>query len=93
MAKHSFEHEIAYALSNNIFGSIDINRGDYLVGWDTDQFPNNVEELVLPFITYSKNGGLGNGGLNMDAKIRRQSIDPRIYSSPILVPWTLVQEH
>tara|TARA_Y100001935_G_scaffold240131_1_gene228411 strand:+ start:365 stop:1672 length:1308 start_codon:yes stop_codon:yes gene_type:complete len=76
LAKHSFEHEIAYALANNIFGSIDINRGDYLVGWDTDQFPNNVEELVLPFYYIFKNGGLGNGGLNMDAKIRRQSIDP-----------------
>jgi len=76
LAKHSFEHEIAYALSNNILGSIDINRGDYLVGWDTDQFPNNVEELVLPFYYIFKNGGLGNGGLNMDAKIRRQSIDP-----------------
>ena len=76
LAKHSFEHEIAYALSNDIFGSIDINRGDYLVGWDTDQFPNNVEELVLPFYYIFKNGGFSSGGLNMDAKIRRQSIDP-----------------
>ena len=76
LAKHSFEHEIAYALSNNILGSIDINRGDYLVGWDTDQFPNNVEELVLPFYYIFKNGGFSSGGLNMDAKIRRQSIDP-----------------
>ena len=62
--------------SNNILGSIDINRGDYLVGWDTDQFPNNVEELVLPFYYIYKNGGFSSGGLNMDAKIRRQSIDP-----------------
>jgi xylose isomerase len=76
LAKHSFEHEIAYALSNDIFGSIDINRGDYLVGWDTDQFPNNVEELVLTFYYIFKNGGFSSGGLNMDAKIRRQSIDP-----------------
>ena len=76
LPKHSFEHEIAYALSNDIFGSIDINRGDYLVGWDTDQFPNNVEELVLPFYYIFKNGGFSSGGLNMDAKIRRQSIDP-----------------
>jgi len=44
LAKHTFEHEIAYAIANNVLGSIDINRGDYLVGWDTDQFPNNVEE-------------------------------------------------
>ena len=76
LAKHSFEHEIAYALANDIFGSIDINRGDYLVGWDTDQFPNNSEELLLPFYYLFKNQGLGSGGLNMDAKIRRQSIDP-----------------
>lgn len=76
LAKHSFEHEIAYAIANDVFGSIDINRGDYLVGWDTDQFPNNVEELVLPLYFIFKNGGLGSGGLNMDAKIRRQSIDP-----------------
>jgi len=76
LAKHSFEHEIAYALANDIFGSIDINRGDYLVGWDTDQFPNNTEELLLPFYYLFKNQGLGSGGLNMDAKIRRQSIDP-----------------
>ena len=76
LAKHSFEHEIAYALANDIFGSIDINRGDYLVGWDTDQFPNNTEELLLPFYYLFKNQGLGSGGLNMDAKLRRQSIDP-----------------
>ena len=76
LAKHTFEHEIAYAIANNVLGSIDVNRGDYLVGWDTDQFPNNVEELVLPFYYIFKNGGLGNGGLNMDAKVRRQSIDP-----------------
>ena len=76
LAKHSFEHEIAYALANDVFGSIDINRGDYLVGWDTDQFPNNTEELLLPFYYLFKNQGLGSGGLNMDAKIRRQSIDP-----------------
>ena len=76
LAKHTFEHEIAYAIANNVFGSIDINRGDYLVGWDTDQFPNNVEELILPFYYIFKNGGLNTGGLNMDAKIRRQSIDP-----------------
>lgn len=76
LAKHSFEHEIAYALANDIFGSIDINRGDYLVGWDTDQFPNNTEELLLPFYYIFKDQGLGSGGLNMDAKIRRQSIDP-----------------
>ena len=75
LAKHSFEHEIAYALSNDIFGSIDINRGDYLVGWDTDQFPNNVEELVLPFYYIFKNVGFSSVVLNIGAKIIRQSID------------------
>ena len=75
LAKHSFEHEIAYALSNDIFGSIDINRGDYLVGWDTDQFPNNPADLIMSFYFIFKNGGLGQGGMNFDAKIRRQSID------------------
>jgi len=76
LALHSFEHEIAYAFANDIFGSIDINRGDLLVGWDTDQFPNSVQELLLPFYYIYKNGGLRSGGLNFDAKIRRQSIDP-----------------
>ena len=76
LALHSFEHEIAYAFANNIFGSLDINRGDPLIGWDTDQFPNSVQELLMPFYYIYKNGGLGSGGLNFDAKIRRQSIDP-----------------
>ena len=76
LALHSFEHEIAYAFANDIFGSLDINRGDPLIGWDTDQFPNSVQELLMPFYYIYKNGGLGSGGLNLDAKIRRQSLDP-----------------
>jgi xylose isomerase len=76
LALHSFEHEIVYAFANDIFGSLDINRGDPLIGWDTDQFPNSVQELLMPFYYIYKNGGLGSGGLNFDAKIRRQSIDP-----------------
>ena len=76
LALHSFEHEIAYAFANDIFGSLDINRGDPLIGWDTDQFPNSVQELLMPFYYIYKNGGLGSGGLNLDAKIRRQSVDP-----------------
>lgn len=76
LAGHSFEHEIAYALANGIFGSIDINRGDLLLGWDTDQFTNNVPELTLAFYHILRGGGLSTGGLNFDAKIRRQSIDP-----------------
>ena len=76
LAGHTFEHEIAYAVANGIFGSIDVNRGDPLLGWDTDQFPNNVAELTLALYHILKGGGLANGGLNFDAKLRRPSIDP-----------------
>ena len=60
-----------------IFGSLDANRNDYQSGWDTDQFPNNAAELVPAFYHILKNGGLAPGGLNFDAKVRRQSIDPQ----------------
>ncbi len=76
LAGHTFEHEIAYAVANGIFGSIDVNRGDLLLGWDTDQFPNNVAELTLALYHILKGGGFANGGLNFDAKLRRQSTDP-----------------
>ena len=76
LSGHSFEHEIAYAITNNALGSIDINRGDLLLGWDTDQFPNNPSDLIMAFYFIFSNGGFKNGGLNFDAKIRRQSIDP-----------------
>ena len=76
LAGHSFEHEIEYAVANGILGSIDINRGDPQLGWDTDQFPNNVPELALAVYRILQGGGLGTGGFNFDAKIRRQSIDP-----------------
>ena len=75
LSGHNFEHEIAYAIANNVFGSIDINRGDTLLGWDTDQFPNNPLDLLIPFYHIFSNGGFKQGGLNFDAKIRRQSID------------------
>ena len=75
LSGHSYEHEIAYAISNNALGSLDINRGDSLLGWDTDQFPNNAADLLIAFYFIYSNGGLGSGGLNFDAKIRRQSID------------------
>jgi xylose isomerase len=75
LAGHSFEHEIALALALGVFGSLDINRGDYLLGWDTDQFAMNVPDLVLAFHHILKAGGFTTGGLNFDAKIRRQSID------------------
>ena len=77
LSGHNFEHEIAYAIANNSLGSIDINRGDTLLGWDTDQFPNNPLELLMPFYHIFSNGGFKQGGLNFDAKIRRQSIDPK----------------
>ena len=76
LSGHSYEHEIAYAIANNALGSLDINRGDSLLGWDTDQFPNNIGDLLIAFYYIYSNGGLGKGGLNFDAKIRRQSIDP-----------------
>jgi xylose isomerase len=76
LAGHSFEHEIATALAYGIFGSVDVNRGDPLLGWDTDQFPNSVAEVALALYAILLGGGLGTGGLNFDAKVRRQSIDP-----------------
>ena len=76
LAGHSFEHEIALAQALGIFGSLDVNRGDPQLGWDTDQFPNNVADLALAFYHLFGNGGLGTGGLNFDAKVRRQSLDP-----------------
>lgn len=76
LAGHSFEHEIALANALGIFGSIDMNRGDELLGWDTDQFPNNLSHMVLAFLEIMRGGGLGTGGVNFDAKLRRQSIDP-----------------
>ena len=76
LAGHSFEHEIALAHALGIFGSIDMNRGDELLGWDTDQFPNNLQQVALALYEILKGGGLGRGGLNFDAKLRRQSIAP-----------------
>jgi xylose isomerase len=76
LAGHSFEHEISLAHALGIFGSIDINRGDELLGWDTDQFAMSVKDLALAFYHIIKAGGFTTGGLNFDAKIRRQSIDP-----------------
>jgi xylose isomerase len=75
LAGHSFHHEVALALALGVFGSIDANRGDPQNGWDTDQFPNSVEELTLVLYEILKAGGMGLGGFNFDAKVRRQSID------------------
>ena len=76
LAGHSFEHEVKYAYANDLFGSLDVNRGDDLLGWDTDQFAMNVGEMALVFHEMLQHGGFTTGGLNFDAKIRRQSIAP-----------------
>lgn len=76
LSGHSFEHEIASAIDLGIFGSIDMNRGDMQCGWDTDQFPNSVSETALALYLILQAGGFTTGGLNFDAKVRRQSIDP-----------------
>lgn len=77
LAGHSFEHELALARALGIFGSIDMNRNDYQSGWDTDQFPNNVQETALAYYEVLKAGGFTTGGTNFDAKLRRQSLDPQ----------------
>lgn len=76
LSGHSFEHEIASACALDIFGSIDMNRGDPQNGWDTDQFPNDIREITTAMYYILKHGGFKNGGNNFDAKVRRQSIDP-----------------
>jgi xylose isomerase len=75
LAGHSFHHEVAFAVASGILGSIDANRGDPQNGWDTDQFPNSVDDLVMPLYEILRAGGLGEGGFNFDAKLRRQSSD------------------
>ena len=75
LAGHTFEHELAVAVDNGMLGSIDANRGDYQNGWDTDQFPIDQYELVQAMMQIIRNGGLGTGGTNFDAKTRRNSTD------------------
>ena len=75
LAGHSFHHEVAYAVDQGIFGSVDANRGDPQNGWDTDQFPNSVEELALALHEILRGGGFATGGFNFDTKLRRQSMD------------------
>jgi xylose isomerase len=76
LAGLDFEHEIAAARSYGIFGSIDMNRGDPRNGWDTDQFPNNAQELAPALVQLVEDDGFETGGFNFDAKLRRQSVDP-----------------
>lgn len=75
-AGHTFEHELAVAVDNGMLGSIDANRGDAQNGWDTDQFPIDNFEITQAMMQIIRNGGLGNGGSNFDAKLRRNSTDP-----------------
>ncbi|MDT8390047.1 MAG: xylose isomerase [Lentisphaeria bacterium] len=75
LAGHTFHHELAYSAANGLLGSVDANRGDLMLGWDTDQFPTDIYDATLAMYTILKAGGLTTGGLNFDAKVRRQSID------------------
>lgn len=75
LSGHSFHHEVKYALENGVFGSVDANRGDPQNGWDTDQFPNSVDEMTLAMYEILVHGGFSTGGFNFDTKLRRQSID------------------
>jgi xylose isomerase len=75
LAGHTFQHELQVAADAGMLGSIDANRGDYQNGWDTDQFPNNLNELTEAMLVFLEAGGMKGGGINFDAKIRRNSTD------------------
>ncbi|WP_339662930.1 xylose isomerase [uncultured Polaribacter sp.] len=75
LAQHTMQHEMAVAAKAGMLGSIDANRGDYQNGWDTDQFPNNIQEVTEAMLVFLEAGGLQGGGVNFDAKIRRNSTD------------------
>jgi xylose isomerase len=76
LAGHTFQHELQVAIDAGLLGSIDANRGDYQNGWDTDQFPTNLNELTEAMLIILEGGGFKGGGINFDAKIRRNSTDP-----------------
>ena len=76
LAGHTFQHELQVAADAGLLGSMDANRGDYQNGWDTDQFPTNINELVEAMLVIMEAGGFAGGGINFDAKIRRNSTDP-----------------
>ena len=76
LSGHSFEHEVATACALGLFGSLDMNRGDEQLGWDTDQFPNNHVALIPAMLELLRHGGFSSGGMNFDAKVRRQSLTP-----------------
>ncbi|MDB5205838.1 MAG: xylA [Flavisolibacter sp.] len=76
LAGHTFTHELQVSADAGVLGSVDANRGDYQNGWDTDQFPNDINELTEAMLIFLEAGGLQGGGVNFDAKIRRNSTDP-----------------
>lgn len=76
LAGHTFEHELRVARENNMLGSIDANQGDVLLGWDTDEFPTDLYSVTLAMVEILDNGGIGSGGVNFDAKVRRASFEP-----------------
>ena len=76
LAGHTFIHELEFATANGILGSVDANRGDLLLGWDTDQFPTDLYDTTLTMLTILKMGGFTTGGLNFDAHVHRESFEP-----------------
>ncbi|MFB5268476.1 xylose isomerase [Paenibacillus enshidis] len=76
LAGHTFNHELRVARMNGMLGSLDANQGDMLIGWDTDEFPVDIYDATLTMYEVLQNGGLGKGGVNFDAKVRRASFEP-----------------
>jgi xylose isomerase len=76
LAHHTFQHELQVAANAGVLGSMDANRGDYQNGWDTDQFPNSIYEITESLLVILQAGGFKHGGINFDAKTRRNSSDP-----------------
>lgn len=103
LAGHTFQHELQVAADAGLLGSMDANRGDYQNGWDTDQFPNNINELTEAMLVILEAGGFKGGGINFDAKIRRNSTDPQdlfyahiggmdIFARALLIADTILQQ-
>ncbi|MFP4105211.1 MAG: xylose isomerase [Phycisphaerae bacterium] len=76
LAGHTFHHELEFSAINGLLGSVDANRGDLLLGWDTDQFPTDIYDATFAMLTILNAGGFTTGGLNFDAHVARESIDP-----------------
>ncbi len=76
LAGHSFHHELEFSAANGILGSVDANRGDPMLGWDTDQFPTDLYDTTFAMLTILKAGGFTTGGLNFDAHVARESFEP-----------------